>query len=136
MWARSSPQPPSDSVESATRRATASSGSTTELAWFKSGYSGSSGDTCVEVALSPRPSSSGTPRTQGSPSCTCPPAPGRPSPPTPETSASDTPPPTPPPGRPHTMPPWTTEPDGRETVHRTRSTLRGAVGHPLRIRPA
>ncbi|MFE1821640.1 DUF397 domain-containing protein [Streptomyces anulatus] len=27
--------------------------STTELAWFKSSYSGSSGDNCVEVALSP-----------------------------------------------------------------------------------
>lgn len=26
--------------------------STTELAWFKSSYSGSSGDDCVEVALS------------------------------------------------------------------------------------
>ncbi|MFI2373375.1 DUF397 domain-containing protein [Streptomyces sp. NPDC018833] len=26
--------------------------STTELAWFKSSYSGSSGDSCVEVALS------------------------------------------------------------------------------------
>ncbi|MFE5602231.1 DUF397 domain-containing protein [Streptomyces coelicoflavus] len=25
--------------------------STTELAWFKSSYSGSSGDNCVEVAL-------------------------------------------------------------------------------------
>ncbi len=25
--------------------------STTELAWFKSSYSGSSGDSCVEVAL-------------------------------------------------------------------------------------
>ncbi|MFI8326925.1 DUF397 domain-containing protein [Streptomyces sp. NPDC085529] len=27
--------------------------STTELAWFKSSYRGSSGDNCVEVALSP-----------------------------------------------------------------------------------
>ncbi|MGW2560466.1 DUF397 domain-containing protein [Streptomyces sp. NPDC001514] len=26
---------------------------TTELAWFKSSYSGSDGDACVEVALSP-----------------------------------------------------------------------------------
>ncbi|MET9510641.1 DUF397 domain-containing protein [Streptomyces flavidovirens] len=35
--------------------------STTELAWFKSSYSGTSGDNCVEVALSWRKSSySGT----------------------------------------------------------------------------
>ena len=27
--------------------------STTELAWFKSSYSGSSGDDCVEVATTP-----------------------------------------------------------------------------------
>ncbi|MGW7288675.1 DUF397 domain-containing protein [Streptomyces sp. NPDC054847] len=27
--------------------------STTELAWFKSSYSGSSGDSCVEVATTP-----------------------------------------------------------------------------------
>lgn len=27
------------------------SGGTTELAWFKSSYSGSEGDSCVEVAL-------------------------------------------------------------------------------------
>ncbi|MEC4016581.1 DUF397 domain-containing protein [Streptomyces sp. H27-D2] len=27
--------------------------STTELAWFKSSYSGSSGDNCVEVAVRP-----------------------------------------------------------------------------------
>ncbi|WP_069169336.1 DUF397 domain-containing protein [Streptomyces griseus] len=27
--------------------------STTELAWFKSSYSGGSGDSCVEVAVSP-----------------------------------------------------------------------------------
>jgi hypothetical protein len=31
--------------------------STSELAWFKSSYSGSSGDDCVEVALSWRKSS-------------------------------------------------------------------------------
>lgn len=29
------------------------SGSTAELAWFKSSYSGSQGDSCVEVALAP-----------------------------------------------------------------------------------
>jgi hypothetical protein len=28
--------------------------STTELAWFKSSYSGSQGDSCVEVALTPQ----------------------------------------------------------------------------------
>lgn len=28
--------------------------STTELDWFKSSYSGSSGDNCVEVALTPQ----------------------------------------------------------------------------------
>ncbi|MFD4141298.1 DUF397 domain-containing protein [Streptomyces sp. NPDC058572] len=27
--------------------------STTELAWFKSSYSGSSGDSCIEVATAP-----------------------------------------------------------------------------------
>ncbi|MEU9791927.1 DUF397 domain-containing protein [Streptomyces sparsogenes] len=27
------------------------SGSTTELAWFKSSYSGSQGDDCVEIAI-------------------------------------------------------------------------------------
>lgn len=29
------------------------SSSTSELAWFKSSYSGSQGDSCVEVALTP-----------------------------------------------------------------------------------
>ncbi|WP_432065780.1 DUF397 domain-containing protein [Streptomyces sp. C10-9-1] len=28
--------------------------STTELAWFKSSYSGSQGDSCVEVAVTPQ----------------------------------------------------------------------------------
>ena len=28
--------------------------STTELDWFKSSYSGSSGDNCIEVALTPQ----------------------------------------------------------------------------------
>ncbi|MEW1816633.1 DUF397 domain-containing protein [Streptomyces diastaticus] len=28
--------------------------STTELSWFKSSYSGSDGDNCVEVALAPQ----------------------------------------------------------------------------------
>ncbi|MEU6142234.1 DUF397 domain-containing protein [Streptomyces sp. NPDC047081] len=29
------------------------SSSTSELAWFKSSYSGSQGDSCIEVALTP-----------------------------------------------------------------------------------
>ncbi|MEU9447369.1 DUF397 domain-containing protein [Streptomyces sp. NPDC048277] len=30
--------------------------STTELAWFKSSYSGTAGDNCIEVAVAPTPS--------------------------------------------------------------------------------